>query len=197
MRKQARRLWLGDWQRDHHEEPAVPRQVADRDQLDTFVIMPLDDAEEQPPEPRRNAHRGLAGLAAVALLFGLGFVVSSGGTDKPLVPEPSRVPPPQTPQTPNTQVPPAQVPVPQGAPPQGFGGADLTGPAAAKAAEAALARYPGTVERVTRGPAGRGYVVHVFQADGNEVHVLVDDQFKVQDSDSGSPRPNSGSGTPQ
>jgi hypothetical protein len=129
------------------------------------------------------------------VLCALGFVVSSGGTNKPLVPEQSRVPPPQTPQT---QIPPAQVPlVPQGAPPQGFGGADLTGPAAAKAAEAAVARYPGSVERVTRGPAGRGYVVHVFQADGNELHVLVDDQFKVQDSDSGSGRPSSRFGTPQ
>jgi hypothetical protein len=39
--------------------------------------------------------------------------------------------------------------------------------------------------------------VHVIQSDGNEVHVLVDDQFKVQGSDADSGPRNFGSGRPQ
>ena len=89
------------------------------------------------------------------------------------------------------QVPPAQIPQAQTQPPQqnsvppgGFGGADLTGNGAAKAARAALSKYPGSIERVTAGPSG-GYVVHVFTADGYEVHVLVSNGFKVLGSDGG------------
>jgi hypothetical protein len=191
MRKQARRLWLGDWHRD--EEPTLS-QPAHPDQTDTVVITPLDDEDAQPGEHRRNVRRGLAGLAVIALLCALGFAVSSGGDDKPLTSEQSQVPPAQAPQTQSPQAPPQ---VPQGAPPQGFGGPDLTGADATKAAEAAVAKYPGDVERVTRGPAGGGYVVHVIQPDGNEVHVLVDDQFKVQGSDARSGPRNFGSGTSQ
>jgi hypothetical protein len=87
--------------------------------------------------------------------------------------------------------------VPQGGG-QGFGGADLTGSGAAKAAKAAVAQFPGDVERVTAGPTGGGYVVHVIQPDGNEVHVVVSDEFKVLGSDAGrggvpQPAPNGGS----
>jgi hypothetical protein len=192
MRKQARRLWLGDWQRD--QEPAPPRPVAaNLDQTDTFVITPEDDVAAQSGEYRRNVRRGVAGVAAIALLFALGFAVSSGGNDKPPAPAQSEVPQAQIPQVPQSQVP----QVPQGAPPQGFGGPDLTGTNATRAAQAAVAKYPGDVERVTRGPTGGGYVVHVIQPDGNEVHVLVDDQFRVQGSDAGSGPRNFGPGTPQ
>jgi hypothetical protein len=194
MRKQARRLWLGDWRSD--EEPASPRPLAaDPDDGDTVVITPEDDWGAQHAEHRRRVRRRVAGLAAVAVLCALGFAVLSGGSDEqPLLSEQSQGPPAQAPPT---QIPQAPPQVPQGSPPQGFGGPDLTGPEATKAAEAALAKYPGDIERVTRGPAGGGYVVHVFQPDGNEVHVLVDDKFKVQGSDAGSLAPTPGSGTSQ
>jgi hypothetical protein len=76
-----------------------------------------------------------------------------------------------------------------GSPPQGFGGPGLTGPHAVKAAEAAVAIYPGNVERVTRDPAGAaGYIVRVIQSDGHAVHVLVNPQLQVEGSDaSGGP----------
>ena len=173
--KRARRLWLGDWQRD------------DPDQIDTFVVTPEDepDVDVKSAEQRRNVRLGLAALAGLALLFGLGVALSSGGgSDTPLV---SQQPQPQFPQN----------PVPQGAPPQGFGGPDLTGAEATKAAQAALQKYPGDIERVTRGPNGGGYVVHVIQPDGNEVHVLVDGQFHVQGSDANSGPRGFGSGTNQ
>jgi hypothetical protein len=162
-----RRLWLGDWHRDEAD-------------TDTVVILPEDDEDAQPPEHRRDVRRRVAALGAIALLCVLAFAVFSGGDDEPVVSE-------QT-QAPLTQIPQAPPQVPQGAPPQGFGGPDLTGADANKAAEAALRKYPGDIERVTRGPGGGGYVVHVIQADGNEVHVLVDDQFKVQGSDAGGGR---------
>jgi hypothetical protein len=69
---------------------------------------------------------------------------------------------------------------------QGFRGPDVTGPDAVDAAGAAVAVYPGSVERVTRDPAGAaGYLVHVIQADGSEVHVLVSPRLQVEGSDAG------------
>ncbi|MFL5841192.1 MAG: hypothetical protein ACJ77Z_12160 [Thermoleophilaceae bacterium] len=195
MRKQAGRLWLGDWYRD--EEPTPPQPVAaDPDHGDTFVITPEDDGDAQPPEHRRKVQRRVAGLAAIAVLGAFAFAVSSGGNDKPLASEESQAPPAQAPQTQLPQAQPQVPQVPQGAPRQGFGGPDLAGADATKAAEAALAKYPGNLERVTRGRAGGGYVVHVIQPDGNEVHVLVDEQFKVQGSDANSGPRNFGPGTP-
>jgi hypothetical protein len=194
MRKQARRLWLGDWHRD--EEPTPPQPVAaGPDQGDTFVITPEDDGDAQPPEHRRKVQRRLAGLVATALLGAFGFAVFSGGNDKPLASEESQAPPAQAPRTHLPQAQPQVPQVPQAAPRQGFGGPDLAGADATKAAEAALAKYPGNLERVTRGRAGGGYVVHVIQPDGNEVHVLVDEQFKVQGSDANSRPRNFGPGT--
>jgi hypothetical protein len=188
MRKQARRLWLGDWHRD--DEPAPPQpSAADPDQGDSVVFMPSDDGDTRPAEHRRNVRRGVAAVAAIALVCAVWFAVTAGDDAKPVASASSQFPPAQAPQS---QVP----PVPQG-PPQGFGGADLTGRAATKAAEAAVAKYPGNVERVTRGPTGGGYVVHVIQPDGNEVHVAVDDQFKVQGSDAGTGAPGFGSGRSQ
>jgi hypothetical protein len=190
MRKQARRLWLGDWNRDQDEAPPQP--------VDTFVITPEDDVEAQPVEHRRIVQRRVAGLAAIALLAALGFAVSSGGSDNPVASVEGQAPAAQAPQTqiPQAQIPQAPSQVPQGAPPQGFGGPDLTGAEATKAAQAAVAKYPGDVERVTRGTGGGGYIVHVIQPDGNEVHVVVDDQFKVQGSEDGAPSA-AGPGTSQ
>lgn len=190
MRKQARRLWFGDWQR--HDEPAPAERVAGGpDESDTVMITPVDEGDAKwRAERRRNIGRGAAGLAALAVLVALGFRLAGGHDAKP-TPVTAQTPPAQTPQA-QPQVP----QVPQGAPPGGFGGADLTGAAATKAAEAAVAKYPGDVERVTAGPGG-GYVVHVIQADGNEVHVLVDEGFKVQGSDAGAGPRGFGSGTSQ
>ncbi|MEA2410794.1 MAG: hypothetical protein QOC77_1355 [Thermoleophilaceae bacterium] len=66
---------------------------------------------------------------------------------------------------------------PQGRPP--FMGQPVTGATAAKVKAAALARYPGTIERIEAIP-GLGYVAHVFRSGGGgEVHVLVNRQFHV------------------
>lgn len=176
-----RRLWFGDWRGD--EEPALPQS----DPEDTFVIT-QDHEEDAALVARRRKARRTTGavLAAIALLCAIGFALSSGGGDKQLSADQSQAPPAQAPQA---QTPQAQPQVPQAQVPQGgFGGADLTGPEAARAAAAALAQYPGQVERVTRGPGGSGYIVHVFQVEGgDEVHVAVDDQFKVEGSDAGRP----------
>jgi hypothetical protein len=64
---------------------------------------------------------------------------------------------------------------PPGAP--GFG-TPVTGASAAKVKAAALAKYPGTLERVAALPGG-GYVAHVFTTGGDEVHVLVNSRFEV------------------
>ena len=188
MRKQARKLWLGDWQRD--DEAPVE---AGPDPGDSFVITPEDDGAER----QRDVRRTVAGVAVVVALFALGIALSSGADDTQLVSERAQPTPEQTPQT--------QIPqqVPQAPPPQGFGGGggfggpDLTGAEADKAAAAALAQFPGDIERVTRGPGGGGYVVHVIQPEGIEVHVIVDDKFKVQGSDAGQPRRGFGGGTSQ
>jgi hypothetical protein len=191
MRKQARRLWLGDWHGDEEAQRVAPGL----DQTDTVLITPEDEEGAQPPEPRRDIQRRVAAGVAIGLIFALGFIVfSGGGADKPPASEQAQVPPAQIPPA---QIPQAQPQIPQGAPPQGFGGPDLTGAEATKAAQAAVAKYPGNVERVTRGPGGGGYVVHVIQPDGNEVHVLVDDQFNVRGSDAGGGPPALGSGSSQ
>ena len=54
---------------------------------------------------------------------------------------------------------------------------DVTGTAASKAKAAALAKYDGTVEHVTKGRDG-GYVVHVITGSG-EKRVAVSDAFAV------------------
>jgi hypothetical protein len=68
----------------------------------------------------------------------------------------------------------------------GFG-TPVTGDAADKAKAAALAKYPGTVEKVEAAPDGSGYVVHVIRS-GGEVHVLVSKQFEVTGTFAGPPR---------
>ena len=185
MRKQARKLWLGDWQRDDRGAPPGP------DQADTFEITQVEDeALPRAPEKSRDLRRGVVAFAVIGAAFVLAIILFSGGGGgtRELTSAQAQDPQFQAPQ----QVPPAQVPqTPQGVPPQGFGGADLTGAAAEKAAEAAVRTFPGDVERVTAGPGG-GYVVHVIQPDGNEVHVLVDPRFHVQGSDAGAGAPSFG-----
>lgn len=180
MRQRARKLWFGDWQRDAEPDAA--------DQSDTVVLTP-EDAQPLPPEPRTGRRRDVAILAAAVLVLGIGFALSSG-RDR-FVSESPQTPPAQTPQV----VP--QIPQQATPPPQGFGGADLTGSAAIQAARAAIAKFPGNVERVTAGPSGGGYVVHVIQGDGNEVHVLVDGQFHVRGSDAQRGAPDFGNGRSQ
>jgi hypothetical protein len=157
------------------------------------AFLPVDDEDITPPAGHsRTLRRRVAVLVSIAGLIALVFAVSSGGDDNRGTSASSRVQPLQTPptQAPQGQPPQSQLPqVPQTAPPQGFGGADLTGPAAVKAAKAAVAKFPGNVERVTQGPTGSGYVVHVIDADGYEVHVLVSDKYKVLGSDAGSSAP--------
>jgi hypothetical protein len=188
MRKQARRLWLGDWQ----------QRQGDPQQADTVTILPVEDEDEGPPPPvdqrRRNIQRGVA-AGALALVIALALALLSGD-DKPLTSERAVSPPAQAPQA-QPQVPQGQIPPVQGGPGQGFGGPDLTGPEAQKAAEAALSKYPGDIERVTRDSSGGGYVVHVIQPDGNEVHVLVDGEFHVEGSDAGGGPRTLGPGTSQ
>jgi hypothetical protein len=195
MRKQARRLWFGDWQRGED----APTQAVGHDDSDTVVITPVDDAGAPlRPEPRRRIQPRTAILLGIAALCALGIVLASGGDNKKQTADRTSTPPTQTPQfqTPQAQpqVPPAQAP--QGVPGQGFGGADLTGPEAEKAARAALSKFPGEIERVTRGQNGGGYIVHVIQETG-EVHVVVGDDFDVEGSDAGSGPPQGFSpGTP-
>jgi hypothetical protein len=64
----------------------------------------------------------------------------------------------------------------------------VTGAAAAKAKAkaAALAKYPGTVERVLRLSDG-SYVVHVLTSAGGEVHVKVSKTFTVTGTEQGLP----------
>jgi hypothetical protein len=78
--------------------------------------------------------------------------------------------------------------VPGGGPPNGVMGgpraggpgfgAPVTGATAAKVKAAALAKYPGTLERAAALPGG-GYIAHVFTTGGGEVHVLVNSRFQV------------------
>jgi len=75
MRKQARRLWFGDWSRD--QESPVPHPAA-ADESDTVVISPDGEGDDVQSGPGRGV--GIA--IAVALLFLLGFALSSSGDDK-------------------------------------------------------------------------------------------------------------------
>ena len=84
----------------------------------------------------------------------------------------------------------------QGAPP-GLG-QDVTGATADKVEKAALAKYPGTIERIAALPDG-SYVAHVITSNG-ELHVLVSKDFKVTGTEQGGGPPPGvapqGTGTP-
>ncbi len=86
-----------------------------------------------------------------------------------------------------------------GGPGGGFG-TPATGAAADKAKAAALAKYPGTVERVVKLSDG-SYVVHVMRSSGGEVHVKVSKAFAVTGTEQGPPAggapPAAGGGTTQ
>ena len=71
----------------------------------------------------------------------------------------------------------------QGAPP-GFGH-DVTGATADKVEKAALAKYPGTIERIMALPDG-SFVAHVITSSG-EIHVLVSKDFTVTGTAQGGP----------
>jgi hypothetical protein len=88
-------------------------------------------------------------------------------------------------------------PATPGAPSPGLG-TDVTGTAATKAKKAALAKYPGTVERIMQLPDG-SYVLHVIRNSGDEVHVKVSKTFAVTGVEQRMPgrgAPPSTSGTP-
>src|SRR5438874_847033 len=88
MRRQARRLWLGDWQRD--DEPGA-------EGADTFVVTPDDgDHAEPAAEPRRRGRRAAAVAGVLALAFIVGFAISSGGDNKLTAVQP-QTPPAQLP----------------------------------------------------------------------------------------------------
>jgi hypothetical protein len=65
-------------------------------------------------------------------------------------------------------------------------GKAVTGATADKAKAAALAKYPGTAERVMQLSDG-SYVVHVLQTSGGEVHVNVSKTFAVTGTEQGPP----------
>jgi hypothetical protein len=111
--------------------------------------------------------KGGAGVAAAVALAVGGVAISSGSSAKTTTPSAMRGTPPA------------------GAP-QGFG-TPVTGTAAAKANTAALAKYPGSVERVMKAPNGNGYEVHIIQSSGSEVHVLVSSSFEVTGTQAGGP----------
>jgi hypothetical protein len=69
--------------------------------------------------------------------------------------------------------------------PRGLG-KDVTGTAADKARAAALAKYPGTAERVMQLADG-SYVVHVMRSAGGEIHVKVSKTFAVTGTQQGPP----------
>ncbi|MBI5103804.1 MAG: hypothetical protein HZB46_02220 [Solirubrobacterales bacterium] len=121
-----------------------------------------------------------AGAAAVAPAFGAYALGSSGGDDA-AAGTGAAAGPQQQMAAPSGQQ-------PQGTPP-GFG-TPVTGTAAAKVEEAALAKYDGTVERIMQLQDG-SYEAHVITSSG-EVHVLVSKDYKVTGTETGPP----GAGAP-
>jgi hypothetical protein len=193
-RKQARKLWLGDWQRGDEEPRLTQRVGPSPDQDDTVVVLPDEDGGSEPRAERRSdTKRAVAAGAAIAALCALVFALFSDGDNSRRTSALQQSPPAPAPQTQTPQTP----QVPQGTAPPGFGGPDITGAPARKAAKAATAKFPGDIERVTAGPGGGGYVVHVFQAGGCEVHVVVSGAFKVLGSDAGAQGCGGGSVAPQ
>jgi hypothetical protein len=115
-----------------------------------------------------SRRRAAAGVAAVALGAALAACGSSAPTATTTGANGAAATPART----------------QGMPP-GLGKA-VTGTVAAKAKAAALAKYPGTVERVVQLPDG-SYGVHVLRKTGGELHVRVSKDFKVTGTETGPP----------
>jgi hypothetical protein len=125
---------------------------------------------------KSNVAKGVASVAAIAALAAGGLAVSSSGSSNSASAAGS-----------------AAVAATTGTPPTGAPrargrvfGTPVTGTAATKAKAAALAKYPGTAERVMKTPDG-GYGVHVIKSDGTEVHVLESSTFKVTGTQTGGP----------
>jgi hypothetical protein len=132
-----------------------------------------------------KAVAGVAALAAIA--FGASAIASGSNSSTPSAAGAGAAQhmPGTPPQGRNGATPP---PGANGGPPQGGPGfgTPVTGATATKVKAAALAKYPGTVERVLQAPDG-SYVVHVFQSSGGEVRVLVNKQFQVTGTATGIP----------
>ena len=128
------------------------------DDEDAVTILPADDDHAPPRAASEPSFGRLVALGAVIAVVGAVAVALGSGNSNR-------------------------------SPTRAFGGPHLTGPDAVRAAEAAVALYPGNVECVTRDPAGAaGYIVHVIEADGHAVDVLVNPQLQVEGSDvSGGP----------
>jgi hypothetical protein len=124
--------------------------------------------------------KGAASLAALVAVGAAGFAISSGSNNSASASGAAAT------STPATTVPGGSPPTAGQRPPGGPMGTPVTGTAAEKAKAAALAQYPGTVERVLKSPTG-GYIVHVIQKDGSEVHVLVSATFRVTGTGTGGP----------
>jgi hypothetical protein len=132
-------------------------------------------------QPIVKAVAGVAALAAIA--FGASAIAGASRTSSPAAgPMAAGGMPAPGAAAPGTAAPPGAAPrgMNGGPPPGGSGfGTPVTGANAAKVKAAALARYPGTVERIVAIPGGR-YVAHVFRSGGGgEVHVLVSGGFQV------------------
>jgi hypothetical protein len=126
-----------------------------------------------------KAAAGVAALAAIA--FGASAIASGNKSSTASVAGPGAPA-----QGMNGGPPPGM----NGAPPAGGmggpgGGTAVTGSAAAKVKAAALAKYPGTIERIEQAPDG-SYVAHVIRS-GGELHVLVNKQFVVTGTATGPP----------
>jgi hypothetical protein len=117
----------------------------------------------------RRSRKALAGAAAT---LALGAVIAGCGSSNTTTVTPAAA----TSSAPSSAA--------QGTPPAL--GKTVTGAAADKAEAAALAKYPGTVERVMKLSDG-SYVVHVMRTSGGEVHVKVSKTFAVTGLEQGPP----------
>jgi hypothetical protein len=134
------------------------------------------------PHITRRSRKALAGAAA---MLAVGVVIAGCGSSNTTTATPAAATSSAASST-------------QGTPPAI--GKAVTGAAADKAKAAALAKYPGTVERVMKLSDG-SYVVHVKRSSGGEIHVLVSKAFAVTGTEQGPPAggapPAAGSGTTQ
>src|SRR3954462_12100919 len=123
--------------------------------------------------------KSAAGVAAlVAIAFGASAIAGASGSSSS-TPSGARA---GFPGAPPNGASPNRAP---GRPPAGFG-RPVTGTTAAKVKAAALAKYPGTIERIMGLPNG-GYVAHVLTSGGGEKHVLLNSKFVVTGVDTGPP----------
>ncbi len=120
------------------------------------------------PHITRRSRKALAGAAAT---LAIGVVIAGCGSSNTTTATPAAATSSAASST-------------QGTPPAI--GKTVTGAAADKAKAAAVAKYPGTVERVEQLSDG-SYVVHVMRSSGGEVHVKVSKAFAVTGTEQGPP----------